>query len=227
MAKHSTQGSVVIHRIRKGKDGRDAGSYYLTVSPTEFSLDRDGNVKGDGTVKIQAWLSVAAGTPAKAADSDIYLVVKGYKTDGTESSILAKQQAAYEFDVKTYSSCRTFVITLYDGLAKTNQWDSVTVIVGAQDAKDAIRVDLENENDSLLYQGDGTTLVNGENQFLTSQAHLYDGYTKDPTGVVWSIDSKTEGCDATITNKGLVRVNGVTALLNEIKVKAVYKGGSY
>ena len=227
MAKHSTQGSVVIHRIRKGKDGRDAGSYYLTVSPTEFSLDRDGNVKGDGTVKIQAWLSVAAGTPAKAADSDIYLVVKGYKTDGTESSILAKQQAAYEFDVKTYSSCRTFVITLYDGLAKTNQWDSVTVIVGAQDAKDAIRVDLENENDSLLYQGDGTTLVNGENQFLTSQAHLYDGYTKDPTGVVWSIDSKTDGCDATITNKGLVRVNGVTALLNEIKVKAVYKGGSY
>ena len=69
MAKHSTQGSVVIHRIRKGKDGRDAGSYYLTVSPKEFSLDRDGNVKGDGTVKIQAWLSVAAGTPAKASDS--------------------------------------------------------------------------------------------------------------------------------------------------------------
>lgn len=225
--KHSTQGSVVIHRIRTGKDGRDAGSYYLTVSPTEFSLDADGNVKGDGKVQVQAWLSVAAGSPVKAADSDIYLVVKAYKTDGTEATILAKQQAAYEFNVKTYSSYKTFVIILYDGTAKTNQWDSVTVIVGAQDAKDAVRVDLENENDSMLYQGDGTTKVNGDDQFLTSQAHLYDGIKKDPDGVVWSIDSKTDGCDATISAAGLVRVNSITALVNEIKVKAVYKGGSY
>ncbi len=227
MGVHSTQGSVVVHRIRNGKAGRDAGSYYLTVSPTEFSLDSDGKVKGDGKVKVQAWLSVAAGTPAKAADSDIYLVVKAFKTDGTEATLLAKQQAAYEFDVKNYSTYRTFVVTLYDGTAKTNQWDSVTVIVGAQDAKDSIRVDLENENDSMLYQGDGTTKVNGDNQFLTSQAHLYDGYTKDPSGVVWSIDSKTDGCDATISTAGLVRVNSITALVNVIKVKAVYKGGSY
>ena len=227
MGVHSTQGSVVVHRIRNGKAGRDAGSYYLTVSPTEFSLDSDGNVKGDGKVKVQAWLSVAAGTPAKAADSDIYLVVKAFKTDGTEATLLAKQQAAYEFDVKNYSAYRTFVVTLYDGTAKTNQWDSVTVIVGAQDAKDSIRVDLENENDSMLYQGDGTTKVNGDDQFLTSMAHLYDGYTKDPNGVVWSIDSKTDGCDATISTAGLVRVNSITALVNVIKVKAVYKGGSY
>ena len=227
MGVHSTQGSVVVHRIRNGKAGRDAGSYYLTVSPTEFSLDSDGNVKGDGKVKVQAWLSVAVGTPAKAADSDIYLVVKAFKTDGTEATLLAKQQAAYEFDVKNYSTYRTFVVTLYDGTAKTNQWDSVTVIVGAQDAKDSIRVDLENENDSMLYQGDGTTKVNGDDQFLTSMAHLYDGYTKDPSGVVWSIDSKTDGCDATISTAGLVRVNSVTALVNVIKVKAVYKGGSY
>ena len=227
MGVHSTQGSVVVHRIRNGKAGRDAGSYYLTVSPTEFSLDSDGNVKGDGKVKVQAWLSVAVGTPAKAADSDIYLVVKAFKTDGTEATLLAKQQAAYEFDVKNYSAYRTFVVTLYDGTAKTNQWDSVTVIVGAQDAKDSIRVDLENENDSMLYQGDGTTKVNGDDQFLTSMAHLYDGYTKDPSGVVWSIDSKTDGCDATISTAGLVRVNSVTALVNVIKVKAVYKGGSY
>ena len=227
MGVHSTQGSVVVHRIRNGKAGRDAGSYYLTVSPTEFSLDSDGNVKGDGKVKVQAWLSVAVGTPAKAADSDIYLVVKAFKTDGTEAPLLAKQQAAYEFDVKNYSTYRTFVVTLYDGTAKTNQWDSVTVIVGAQDAKDSIRVDLENENDSMLYQGDGTTKVNGDDQFLTSMAHLYDGYTKDPSGVVWSIDSKTDGCDATISTAGLVRVNSVTALVNVIKVKAVYKGGSY
>lgn len=227
MGVHSTQGSVVVHRIRNGKAGRDAGSYYLTVSPKEFSLDSDGKVKGDGKVKVQAWLSVAAGTPAKAADSDIYLVVKAFKTDGTEATLLAKQQAAYEFDVKDYSAYRTFVVTLYDGTAKTNQWDSVTVIVGAQDAKDSIRVDLENENDSMLYQGDGTTKVNGDDQFLTSMAHLYDGYTKDPSGVVWSIDSKTDGCDATISTAGLVRVNSVTALVNVIKVKAVYKGGSY
>ena len=87
--------------------------------------------------------------------------------------------------------------------------------------ENAIRVDLDNENDSMLYTSGGT-LVSGN---VVSHATLYDGMAPYTTsGVTWAISS--EGCTATISGN-TITVTAMSASSAKVTVTATYNGSTY
>ena len=70
------------------------------------------------------------------------------------------------------------IITVYANDDNGKRCASMTVRKSTQ-GKNAIRIDLDNENDSMLYDGAGT-LVSG---VVTSQARLYDGASEVESGI--------------------------------------------
>lgn len=222
MAGYSAQGSVVIRRIRKGADGRDSVRYYLTVSPQNFTVDTYGNIKeSDKNVTVQAWTCIGSGTPAKANDNDVYLTVVPVSANGTKgSAIFAKSAASCTFTVsKTYSK---YIVTLYDGATKNNEWDSQEVLIG-NDGDSAVRIDLDNENDSILYNGAGER-VSDE---VSTIPHLYYGSVEKTSEANWSIASSS---NVTLKNSswngGALVVTGVTENTGSVTVQAEYPKGS-
>lgn len=90
------------------------------------------------------------------------------------------------------------------------------------DGENVIHVDLDNENDAMLYDGSGN-LISGS---VTSNASLYDGTTKVSSGVTWSLPTKTN-CTATITTAGVVTVTAMRATTGKVVVRATYKSKTY
>ena len=106
------------------------------------------------------------------------------------------------------------------------EWQDVGQIKG-DPGVDAIRVDLDNENDTMLYDGSGV-LVTGN---VVSHATLYDGNTSyTTTGVTWSINAPsgnaTSGCNASISGN-TVTVTAMTASSGYVYVRALYNGVYY
>ena len=110
--------------------------------------------------------------------------------------------------------------------------------------QNSIFVDLDNENDSFVYDDKGVR----HSAVVTSQASLYDGHTVVSSGVTWSITESSgvtlmNGGAATNTNysegsypsaawikpSGLVTVNGMTngSMSGHVKVCATYNGNTY
>lgn len=90
-----------------------------------------------------------------------------------------------------------------------------------EDGVAAIRLDLDNENDAMLYDGAGT-LVSGS---VTSQATLYAGVTAvDASDVTWGVTNS--GCTATVSS-GKVTVTALSATSATVTVKATYNGATY
>ena len=210
---------MIVRKVRTGKDGRDSVRFYLTVSPQNFTVDTHGNIKEtDKTVKVQAWTCVGSGIPAKASDNDVYLTVVPVKADGTKgSAIFAKSQASCSFTVsKTYAK---YIVTLYNGVDKSNEWDSREVVIG-NDGQNTVRLDLDNENDSILYDGAGNKL----SADVVTKATLYDGgtpYTESP--VTFSIpEGGKVNCEASITGNK-VTVTKLTDTTAQVVIHAYYE----
>jgi hypothetical protein len=106
----------------------------------------------------------------------------------------------------------------------------------------SVGVDLDNENDSFLYDGKGVRISG----IVTSHARLYDGHTLMGSGVTWAISESSgvtlmndgeatentypEGVYPTaawIAPDGTVTVNGMTANTGLIRVRATYGGAYY
>ena len=85
----------------------------------------------------------------------------------------------------------------------------------------AIRLDLENENDTMLYTSGGV-LVSGN---VVSTARLYDGDTPVPvSSVTWHIGAY----DCTATNvKNVITVTGMSADDAYVRIRATYQGTYY
>jgi len=118
--------------------------------------------------------------------------------------------------------------------------DSETVPIGkTSDGDGAFILDLDNENDSMLYDG-ADNLISGQ---VVSTASLFKGATKITSGITWKIDSvvgctkanggnatnteQTGATDAWISTNGLVKVNGISTTNASVVVKATYGGKSY
>lgn len=109
---------------------------------------------------------------------------------------------------------------------------------------DSIILDLDNENDTILYDGADNPI----SDVVLSQARLYKGSNMESSGITWGIVSAdctgvsvANGGDATstsydratypdkawITASGLVYVNGISGSQAVVVVKAVYGGNTY
>lgn len=104
----------------------------------------------------------------------------------------------YSIDDATASSCPASISTTnieeslrvvlkYNGMLVDQE--TLFVIEDGSNGEDVFRLDLDNENDTLLYTEDGT-LVSGS---ATATATLYQGGTPVPSGVTYSLTSAS-GC---------------------------------
>lgn len=115
----------------------------------------------------------------------------------------------------------------------------INVIHDGEDGQDAVRLGLDNSNDSFIYDGSGLN----HSAPVTAQAMLYDGVTLVTDGVTYTISdasgvtAKTPGTypqptypdAAWIDPTGLLTVNGLSALVTEgyVEVQATYKGQTF
>ena len=90
--------------------------------------------------------------------------------------------------------------------------------------ENSVRIDLTNENDSMLYTSGGT-LVSGN---VTSEAKLYDGSTDVSESATWTMIAV--GCTLTSGNNRSIVVTAMTADTGYVSVQAQYtdkNGTSY
>lgn len=96
--------------------------------------------------------------------------------------------------------------------------------VDGTNGKNAIRLDLNNEHDSFLYDDEGT-LLSGS---VTTTARLYDGAVQLSSGVTFSILelSGVNSSQATISGN-TVTVSGMNGSSGYVVIRATYQGESY
>lgn len=102
-------------------------------------------------------------------------------------------------------------------------WSDWTVSkIKGETGANAIRLDLDNENDSMLYDGAGKLVSSS----VVSTPSLYDGTTKVSSGITWSYT--VNGCTASQnTSTGKITVTALSSTTASVVVKATYKSVTY
>jgi len=147
---------------------------------------------------------------AKAEDS------YGYPTDIAAADWTDEHSDAAPTDERPYQWNWTRT-TYNDGTS--DDFYHVSAVKGTAGA-DTVRLDLDNENDSMLYDGQGK-LVSGS---VTSNAKLYKG-TSDVSSSA-TFNCVGVGCTATMSG-GKVTVTAMSAATSSVTVQALYGGNAY
>lgn len=86
--------------------------------------------------------------------------------------------------------------------------ETIPIVKAGKNGKNAVRMDIDNEYDSIQYQGDGRTKIGGS---VSTTVYLYDGTSDKSADVTFSVDTSNTNIDS--TNYSLVgRVLTVTDL---------------
>lgn len=113
-------------------------------------------------------------------------------------------------------------IALFNSSGVMLDRETIPVIKDGVNGANTVRIDLDNENDSMLYTGDGT-LVSGN---VTSTAYMFDGATDVSGSTTFSISAR-EGVtaqQATISGR-VITVTGMNAATAKVTVQGVYTDG--
>lgn len=148
---------------------------------------------------------------------------RSYPSDIASGDWKDEQNAAPPTESKRYQWNRT-VVTYNDDSTDTHY--HVSAVKGV-DGKGAVYIDLDNENDSMLYDGQGT-LVSGE---VTSSISLYANGAKVVSTPTFSIKEKSSSVTASIdkdsNNMPIVKVSGITSNAGYVIVQCTYNGVNY
>lgn len=100
--------------------------------------------------------------------------------------------------------------------------ETIPVLKDGMHGSNAVRLDLDNENDSMLYTGGGT-LVSGN---VTSTAYLFDGPEDKSAQTTFSIIDRVgvTSSQATISGR-VITVTGMNATTAKVTVQGVYTDG--
>ena len=112
-------------------------------------------------------------------------------------------------------------LTFYDANNVAVDSETIPVVREGKDGENTISVDLDNENDTMLYDGAGT-LISGN---CISHATLYDGGTAVTSQLTWRIKSSAN-VTASISGN-TVTVTGISANAGSVVVAVTYKGHEY
>ena len=169
-----------------------------------------------------------------------------YRTAQNGTRTKVSSLSTYGLTLRCYPnglSINTFNPTYSGGSASfdiDSSWDSVDVVL-IKDSKEldresvpigkvkngpqgvgAMRLDLDNENDTMLYDDTNTSCLSGN---VVSQATLYQGTTPITSGINWSCEASN--CTATITTSGKVTVTAMSGSSGSVTVNAQYGGQTY
>lgn len=142
---------------------------------------------------------------------------RDYPEDIVEKDWKDEAHAVAPTDAKRYQWNKT-TTTYNDGSVQNNY--HISAVKGI-DGKGAIYIDLDNENDSMLYDG-SDNLISGD---MVSNIKLYDNGVDVTSGRTFSIDSVL-GVTASITGSTLT-VTAMSANSGYVIVKCIYNGVPY
>ena len=201
--------------------------YDLSVTPTSISYNSTRKVASSSSINILVYRTDANGvrTELESLTNDGLTLEVKKVVSGTSSPVTASYGTGGAVVSSLDMTASQYTVTLKKG---TSVMDTETVPINksADGAKgeagvNAIRLDLDNENDSMLYDDLGN-LVSGN---VTSQASLYNGTTKVTSGIKWTVANT--GCEASVSKDGLVTVTAMSASTGKCTVTAKYNNVDY
>lgn len=218
-----------------GTPGDDGESYWIVPSSETVPLDSSGYPIST-SISATAWRKIGKTNAEQIKKKEEYDEVNN--NEGYTLSVAAH----YEGNVGSE------VTQMYDNGMVTLSYTSGKVVQGVTmklkkgtttldirnlvpsyngkngiDGKNAIRLDLDNENDTMLYGSDGQR-VSGD---IITNAQLYDGATAVESGVTYEVDrDNSEGC-TWIPNGSQFTVTGMDAAVGWLRIKATYNGADY
>ena len=142
---------------------------------------------------------------------------RDYPSDIEEAHWKDEAHAVAPTDEKRYQWNKT-TTTYNDGSVQNNY--HISAVKGI-DGKGAIYIDLDNENDSMLYDGSGN-LISGN---MVSNIKLYDNGSDKTSGRRFSVDSSS-GVTASISGSVLT-ITAMYANSGYVVVKCIYNGVPY
>ena len=140
-----------------------------------------------------------------------------YPSDIAEADWKDEAHAVAPTDAKRYQWNKT-TTTYNDGSIQNNY--HISAVKGI-DGKGAIYIDLDNDNDSMLYDGSGN-LISGN---IVSNIKLYDNGSDKTSGRRFSVDSSS-GVTASISGSVLT-ITAMSANSGYVVVKCIYNGVPY
>ena len=169
-----------------------------------------GNFAKGITSIVETYAISSRGVPESGRD---------YPSDITEQMWVDEHQDAAPTEAKPYQWNKT-VVTYNDNSKDTHY--HVSAVKGA-DGKGATYIDLDNQNDSLLYDG-ADNLVGGSNGYVYSNCRLYSNGADISSQVTFDISSKSSSVDADINVSATrqLRVKGMTSDTGYVIVRCYY-----
>lgn len=200
------------------------------VDKYEISLDHNAVIHNTDTDALS--VAVITATVYRTGQNGTREMVAALTTYGLTMEYWPNGLSANKKSITDYSSGASITID--------SDWESVDVVLkkggvvvdresvpigkvkNGPKGEGAMRLDLDNENDTMLYDGTNTTCLSGN---VVSQATLYQGTSKIESGITWSCD--TTNCTATITTSGKVTVTAMSSSSGSVTVNAQYGGETY
>ena len=210
--------------------------YELELDHTAVGFNETKETLSTASVKVKVWrtgqngtrtqLGVSTATSLSVYGLTLWMYPNGISTDRGQLTINQSTGVATVNLTAQFAKEHTnFAVVL---LKSNSEIDRETVPIDKVEDGDigpgGVILDLDNENDSMLYDGTGSTLISGN---VTSQAKLLVG-GEDKTADVteWDCVDKV-GCTASISSSGLITVTSMSAVSGSCKAKAKYNGEYY
>lgn len=220
MGQTSTQGHITIKRQRNGKDGDDSIRRYLVISPTALITDSGKTAfEGGNTIHCEVWSQEGGKNPTQNGLSDASVAI--YKDNGT-TPVATRTGTSFDYTGAVASASSYTFKLMYGGACV----DAVTVPV-YQRGQNAVRLDLDNETDVMLYDEKGSRL-GGE---LVCNARLYEGMNLVNLSGSTTIKAEATGCTLSGTTNNTsyftVKVSALSSDSASVLITAKYQGKDY
>lgn len=220
-----------------GTPGDDGESYWIVPSSETVPLDSSGYPIST-SISATAWRKIGKTNAEQIKRDEEYdeennkegytLSVAAHYEDGTGSEVTQMDDNGKV--TLSYASgmvVQSVTMKLTKGATILDIRNIVPSYNGknGQDGKNAIRLDLDNDNDTMLYDSNGQP-VSGD---IITNAQLYDGATPVPSDLVtYDVDS-SEGCEWTQNpqNSSRFTVTGMNAAVGWLRIKATYNRETY
>lgn len=236
MGQKSAQGHITIPRQRNGKDGEDSIRRYIVVTPSCLIVDSGRtSFEGVNTLHCEVWMQQGKNNP-KQTELD-GTSVEVYK-DSSATPVATKTQLSFDITADATAISYTFKL-MYSGACV----DSVTVPVYSK-AQDSIRVDIDNEMDSVPCDSNGKIFTSssqsGKNTSISFSLKVFEGTSVVPCSkVTYPSESNckilsTSPIKETNDSTGVAKFTynfGPTTVFSDtryiVSVPCTYKGQTY
>ena len=202
------------------------GQAVMQLKPSQssvvFKRQSDNTLSSpDDTLKLDIIKLDKTSTDTKAATQDNLTAwgitvrydkqsMPGSKTDGT----------AWPSgnSITIASSDKEICIALFDTASgKLLDRETVPVIEDGKHGENSVRIDLDNENDSMLYDGKGQLVSDA----VTSTAYMFDGADDVSAKATWAVSAA--GCTlASAATSRNIRVTGMSTTTAKVTVQGTY-----